>query len=75
MDSNLCRLDLDTLKTMYEQEASVLKTALLSGASWEELHEQRQMVTELAIALHQKKQSVGAHPAETRSRSDSRQPS
>ena len=67
MDKNLCGLDLNILKTMYEKEATVLKNALLNGASWEEVKDQRRKVTELAIAMHKLRYRTG-NPAESSSR-------
>lgn len=67
MDKNLSWYDLPQLKTMYEQEADALQSALLNGASWESTREQRQRVTELAIALHKKRYS-SSNPAESSGR-------
>lgn len=67
-------LDLNTLKIMYEREAAELERALLRGVSWDDLREQRKNVTELAIALHQKRFS-SMHPAGSALRTDSRHPS
>jgi hypothetical protein len=71
MEKNLCGLDLDTIKILYEQESAKLKTALLNGLPWEELGDQRQKVTELAIALHKKINST-PNPAESTDRSAKR---
>lgn len=68
---NWSELDLDALKDAYEKESSKLKAALLNGTSWEELRDQRQKVTELAIALH-KKINTSANPAESTDRSEKR---
>lgn len=67
MDKNLCGLDVNLVKTIYEKEAITLKNALLNGASWEEVKDQRRKVTELAIALHKLRHSSG-NPAESSSR-------
>ena len=64
MQMKWSELDIPTLKGIYEKEAADLKAALISGSSWEELREQRQKVTDLAIALH-KKRFFGANPAES----------
>jgi len=61
MEKNLCSLDLNTLKTLYEAEAAALEDALIAGARWEDTRDQRQAVTDLAIAIHQMR--TGAHPA------------
>lgn len=64
MEKNLCGLDLNILKSMYEKEASVLKNSLLNGASWEEVKEQRRKVTEISIAIHKLRYRSG-NPAES----------
>jgi hypothetical protein len=67
MTQNLGGLDINILKQMYEKEAMVLKSALLNGASWEEVRDQRRKVTELSIALH-KLRFNSNNPAESSSR-------
>ena len=67
MDKNLCGLDLNILKTMYDKEAGVLKNALLNGASWDEVKELRRKVTEISIAIHKQRYRSG-NPAESSSR-------
>ena len=57
-------LDRCTLQTMYEKQVSELNNALLGGASWNDLHTQRQFVTQLSIALHRSVRPGIAHPAE-----------
>jgi hypothetical protein len=64
MERSLCSLDLNTLKSMYEREAMKLRTALINGARWDELVELRYSVTELAIAMHQKRFPSDSNPAE-----------
>lgn len=68
---NWGEMDVDALRHAYELEASKLKTALLNGASWEEMKDQRKTVTELAIALH-KKINTSDNPAESADRSEKR---
>ena len=70
MDKNLSSLDLNTLKGMYEKESGELKAALLRGAGWDDLREQRHRVTDLAIAIHKKRMMPGNNPAEASTRSD-----
>jgi hypothetical protein len=71
MEKNLGSLDLLTLKALHEREAEELSKALLSGVNWNDLREQRQRVTDLAIAMHQKRQlGLGDHPASHATRSD-----
>ena len=64
MEKTLCSLDLNILKEMYERESSKLKEALLHGADWEAVRDQRHTVTELAIAIHQKRFPQNNNPAE-----------
>lgn len=71
MESNWNELDLDSLKLMHEKESSNLRTALLNGATWEEVKDQRKRVTELSIALH-KKINASGNPAESTDRSEKR---
>jgi hypothetical protein len=71
MEMNWSELDVDSLREVYETEASRLKTSLLNGASWEEMKDQRKKVTELAIALH-KKINASGNPAESVDRSEKR---
>jgi len=62
MENAFESLDLNTLKQLYEKEAGTLRTALINGASWDEMRLQRIKVTELAIELHRKRQGT-EHPA------------
>lgn len=64
MDKFLAGLDLETLKILYEKEAAQLRNALINGAQWDEVREQRLKVTELSIVIHQKRNS-NSNPAET----------
>lgn len=70
MERNLCSFDLSSLKELYNKEAEILQVALLDGASWEDMKDQRLMVTELAIALHKKIHETTGNPAENSLRSD-----
>ena len=64
------QMDLTTLKTTYEKEAAALRTALINGASWEDVKEQRLRVTQLAIEVHRKIHAGGSsNPAERSTRS------
>lgn len=69
MEMNWSELDVDALKNAYEKESAKLKASLLNGSSWEEMKEQRQKVTELAIALY-KKINTTTNPAESTNRSE-----
>jgi hypothetical protein len=70
MDRNLSSLDLQTLKALYEKEAEELSSALVNGATWEETMEQRHSVTEISIAIHQKRYPYNSNPAESSMRKD-----
>jgi hypothetical protein len=72
MDKYLSSLDLETLKLLYENETAQLRTALLNGALWEDVQAQRIKVTELAIALHQKRMA-SSNPAEISTRNEPNQ--
>ena len=43
-----------SLRTLYSAKTRELEQALLSGALWHEIEEQRKAVTEIGIALHRK---------------------
>ena len=69
MERNQCSFELEALKKLYEAEAEKLTVSLLNGATWEEVKDQRKLVTDLAIAVHKKKHS-NSNPAETSMRKD-----
>ncbi|MDB5251292.1 MAG: hypothetical protein JWP27_461 [Flaviaesturariibacter sp.] len=69
MEDNLNSLELDTLKRMHQSAAFRMQAALLSGSSWEDVREHREMVTELAIAIHRKEPAYFLNPAESPRRS------
>jgi len=71
MEANWSELNVDDLREAYEKESARLKTSLINGGSWEELKDQRQKVTELAIALH-KKIHTSDNPAESTGREEKR---
>ncbi len=71
MNLNWSELGVDELRDVYEKESAKLKASLLGGTSWDELKDQRQKVTELAIALH-KKINTSPNPAESTDRSEKR---
>ena len=74
MDRNLCSLDLNTLKSLYEKASSELSDALLNGVEWKETREKRQKVTDLAIEIHKKRFAPNTNPAEQSSRKDESAP-
>ena len=55
-------LDAASLKTLYERELQALHAALLSGAAWEDVQDQRHLLVELS--KHLSKVAVGSNPAE-----------
>jgi len=71
MEEHWGAVDLNTLKALYEKEQEKLTAALLSGAEWKEVQDQRKNVTELSILLYRRTQSE--NPAEYYSRSNGRQ--
>ena len=70
MENELKGLDGESLRTLYDKETRELHVKLLSGATWEELGEQRKKVTKLAIILHKRSrnESTSGHPAAFTSR-------
>jgi len=72
MNINWSEMDAEALRDVYEKESAKLKASLLSGTPWEEMKDQRQKVTELAIALHKKINSSSGNPAESVDRSEKR---
>jgi hypothetical protein len=64
MNHQLSDLDLETLKSMYEKEQAELTSKLLSGALWNEVKDQREKLTGIAIVLHRKAREMGLNPAE-----------
>jgi hypothetical protein len=68
MRSRLSELGFEVLNAMYEKEKQRLTDALLNGSSWEEVQDQRRLVTTLAIERHKKWKLV--NPAENEIRRD-----
>lgn len=67
----LQNIDYYTLASQYLKETEELKQALIAGVPWEDLRNQKNWITQLAIALHRKKPSR-FNPAESPSRSPDR---
>jgi hypothetical protein len=67
MDIELRTLDGSTLRAMYDKQLRELNNALLNGATWEQLQEQREFVTQLSMALHKTMNSSSSNPAENSS--------
>ncbi|RZM20844.1 MAG: hypothetical protein EOO88_35000 [Pedobacter sp.] len=68
MENDLTSLEINTLKRMHQSASFKMQSALLNGATWEEVQDQREIVTELAIAIHKKQPSYFLNPAEAPSR-------
>ncbi len=74
MNNNFKCLDLNSLKKMHELKLEELNHSLIQGVSWDQLREQRTTVTEISIALQEKRngQHVSLpHPAEKNIRKES----
>ena len=68
MRSRFREVDFEALNAMYENEKQKLTDTLLGGASWEEVQDQRRLVTTLAIERHKKWKLM--NPAENEVRRD-----
>ena len=68
MKSRFSEFDFEALNIMYEKEKQRLTDALLNGSSWEEVQDQRRLVTTLAIERHKKWKLI--NPAENEIRRD-----
>jgi hypothetical protein len=58
MNSELSRLDLDSLKNMYESKVRELMNSLNSETSWESMSDLRETLYELSIVMYEKVQSA-----------------
>jgi hypothetical protein len=65
MEKEWSGLNEEALKALYEKKLQELNTALLSGAPWEGLRDQRHAVTQLSILITKRQSS---HPAEFNNR-------
>ena len=61
MERELENLDGATLKTLYDRHMQALSNALLSGADWKDVQEERRRLITLSKLLHRRGTS---HPAE-----------
>ena len=55
MELNFDYMDLPMLETLYGQEEKRLNQLLLAGASWQSLSKERELVTKLAMTIHQRR--------------------
>ena len=68
MRNRYSEVNFEAINAMYEREKQRLTEALLGGASWEEVQDQRRLVTTLAIERHKKWKLL--NPAENEVRRD-----
>ncbi|TCZ72792.1 hypothetical protein [Flaviaesturariibacter aridisoli] len=68
MNQELHHIDLESLVRMHQTASFRLQAALLNGATWQEVQDQRELVTELSIAI-QRRRSRRTHPAANSGRS------
>jgi hypothetical protein len=55
MLSELRQLDIETLTQMYFLETDRLRQAVINGAAWEDVQQQRHRLIDVEVALYQKK--------------------
>ena len=69
MKKDLWHIDIERLKALYQEEERQLEAKLLSGATWEEVSEERKRIGELSTIIY-KKSNPGhfGNPAENASR-------
>ena len=67
---DLWQIDLDKLRQLYQEEKRLLEERLLSGATWQEVSEERKRIGELSTIIY-KRSNPGyfGNPAENASRS------
>ncbi|RYZ21195.1 MAG: hypothetical protein EOO16_13975 [Chitinophagaceae bacterium] len=64
MNNELHHIDLESLVRMHQTASFRLQAALLNGAAWQDVQEQRDLVTELSIAIQkQRLNRSSGHPA------------
>ena len=61
MERELENLDATTLKSLYDRHMQALSDALLNGAAWQDVQEERNLLIKLSRLLHR---SGTGHPAE-----------
>lgn len=52
--SDLMKLDIEVLTALYDREFLELKTALINGTDWNDIRDQKNKVTRIAISIHKK---------------------
>ena len=69
MKKELWNLDLERLRTLYQEENRQLEQRLLAGATWEEVSEERRRIGELSTILYKRSNPTQfGNPAENASR-------
>ena len=69
MNKDLWQVDLEHLKSLYQQEKRQLEERLLAGAAWEQLTDERKRIGELSTIIYKKSNpSQFGNPAENASR-------
>lgn len=63
VDMKFDNLDLSSLKRIYETANLKFQEALIQGAEWREMQDQREFLVELAVAIQRKEPSYFMHPA------------
>ena len=65
MEKDYQLFDLPVLRSMLAREEREFSRALLRGASWTDVQDQKRRITELSIAIHHRLHPVTTtHPAE-----------
>jgi hypothetical protein len=63
MNNELHHINLESLVRMHQTASFRLQAALLNGATWQEVQDQRELVTQLSIAIQRQRTARGGHPA------------
>ena len=70
MKNEWANLDINQLQYLYQESSRQLERSLLRGSSWQEIRDQRNDVTELAVAIYQRLNPKAVNPAEQSSRKE-----
>lgn len=54
MEFNFSNLELEELQILHQREVAELNNRLINGALWNEVRGQKEKVTKIAIAIHNK---------------------
>jgi hypothetical protein len=68
-ENEFTKLPLEDLRKEYQKRCSELHTALVGGALWDEVRDQRVTVTRIAQEIHWRTQQM-SNPAESSIRND-----